>query len=196
MKEDLKALKSRRDDLQVDDALSSVRSLASRPSLTSHNVLLAAIETLIEVANKANHKDASLFSKSYAICKRYEDNEDFCGLVLKLFGKQEDKKIAAVVADWAKSKKYEESEKSTSRYMKQKENVASSGSPYPTFGFGPVYPNQVPYQHMMYPYPPMHQGYYGPRPPMRSASVKKGKQSSPGSCFYCKEFGHFVSGCP
>lgn len=117
-------------------------------------------------------------------------------MVLKLFGKQEDKKIAAVVADWAKSKKYEESEKSTSRYMKQKENVASSGSPYPTFGFGPVYPNQVPYQHMMYPYPPMHQGYYGPRPPMRSASVKKGKQSSPGSCFYCKEFGHFVSGCP
>lgn len=185
MKEDLKALKSRRNDLQVDDALSSVRTLAIRPSLTSHNVLLAAIETLIEVANKANHKDASLFSKSYAICKRSEDNEDFCGLVLKLFGTQEDKKIAAVVADWAKSKKYEESEKST-RYMKQKVNVASSGSPYPTFGFGPVYENQVPYQHMMYTYPSMHQGYYGPRPPMRSAAVKKGKQSSHGSCFYCK----------
>lgn len=116
-------------------------------------------------------------------------------MVLKLFGTQEDK-IAAVVADSAKSKKYEESEKSTSRYMKQKENVASSGSPYPTFGFGPVYQNQVPDQHMMYPYPPMHQGYYSPRPPMRSAAVKKGKQSSPGSCFYCKEYGHFVSGCP
>lgn len=94
MKEDLKALKNRRDDLPVDDALSSVSSLASRPSLTSYNVSVAAIETLIEVANKANHKDASLFSKSCAICKRYEDNED---LVLKLFGTLEDKKIAADV---------------------------------------------------------------------------------------------------
>jgi hypothetical protein len=54
--------------------------------------------------NKANHKDASLFNKSYGICKRYEYNDDFCGLVLKLFGTSEDKKIAAVVADWANQK--------------------------------------------------------------------------------------------
>ena len=92
VKEDLKALKNKKEEIKVDEALSTVRCLASRPSLTSQNVLLAAIETLIEIANKANHKDASLFSKSYAICKRYEDNDDFCGLVLKLFGSQEDKK--------------------------------------------------------------------------------------------------------
>lgn len=70
-----------RDELKVDDALSSIRSLASRLSLTSHNVLLEDIETLIEEVNKPNHKDASLFHKPYDICKRNEDNEDFCGLV-------------------------------------------------------------------------------------------------------------------
>lgn len=187
-------LKSRRDELQVDDALSNIRSLASRPALTSHHVLLVAIETLIEIANKANHKDASLYSKSYAICKRYEESEDFCGLVLKLFGTQEDKKIAAVVADWAKSKKYEESGKSK---LKQKENVASLGSPYPTFGFGPGYSQQTPFQHFMYPFPPMQQGFFGPRPAASmQSSGKKKKQSSSGSCFYCKEYGHFVSDCP
>jgi hypothetical protein len=58
----------------------------------------------------------------------------------KLFGTSEDNKIAAVVADWAKSKKYEESEKS-----RLKENVVSAGVPYPPFGFGPAFPNQVPY---------------------------------------------------
>ena len=105
MRSDLEALKSRREGLQVDEALSNVRSLASRPNLTSPNVLMAAIETLIEVANKANYKDASMFSKAYATCKRYEENEDFCGLVLKLFGSQEDKKIASIIADWAKAKK-------------------------------------------------------------------------------------------
>lgn len=41
MKEDLKALKSRRDDLQEDNALSNGRILASRPSTTSHNALVA-----------------------------------------------------------------------------------------------------------------------------------------------------------
>lgn len=41
IKEDLKALKSRRDDLQEDNAQSNGRSLASRISLISHNALVA-----------------------------------------------------------------------------------------------------------------------------------------------------------
>lgn len=68
--------------------------------MTSHNVLLEAVETLNEEVNKANHKDASLFRKPYAICKRYEDNEDFCRLVLKLFGMQENKKKAVVAVNY------------------------------------------------------------------------------------------------
>lgn len=92
MRQDLDALKNLKDGVQVDEALATVRTLASRPKLTSPNVLMAAIEHLVEIANKTNYKDAVLFSKSLSICKKYEENDDFCGLVLKLYGSQEDKK--------------------------------------------------------------------------------------------------------
>ena len=194
VKEDLKALKNKKEEMQVDEALSTVRCLASRPSLTSQNVLLAAIETLIEIANKANHKDASLFSKSYAICKRYEDNDDFCGLVLKLFGSQEDKKIAAAVSDWAKAKKYEETEKNKGQV---KENIPSSSNfsnaNMPNYGFGPVFPPHVPMHPMMYPYPHTQPGFFGPRPPVGRGQNRRRKNDS---CFYCKGQGHFVANCP
>ncbi|CAG2231232.1 unnamed protein product [Mytilus edulis] len=52
-----------------------------------------------------------MFSKAFSTCKKYEDNEEFCSLVLKLFGSQEDKRIASLVADWAKSRKYESCDK-------------------------------------------------------------------------------------
>ena len=105
MRQDLDELKKNSKVLQVDEALSYVRTLAARPKLTTPGVLLAAIEMLVDAANKANHKDCSLFSKSFSMCKKYEDNVDFCGLVLKLFGSQEDKKISSLISDWAKSKK-------------------------------------------------------------------------------------------
>jgi len=41
-----------------------------------------------------------MFSKSYSICRKFEDNTDFCGLVLKLFGSQEDKNISAHKTVW------------------------------------------------------------------------------------------------
>ena len=96
------ALKRNSKDMQVDEALVYIRTLATRPQLTTPSVLLAAIEMLVDSANKAYHEDSSLFSKSFAMCKKYEDNLDFCGLVLKLFGSQEDEKISSLIADWAK----------------------------------------------------------------------------------------------
>lgn len=99
MRTDLDNLKNRSNEMQVDEALSYVRTLATRPKLTTPSVLLAAIEMLVDATNKAHHKDSVMFSKSYSICKKFEDNTDFCGLVLKLFGSQEDKQISALVAD-------------------------------------------------------------------------------------------------
>ena len=32
---------------------------------------------LVDAANKANHKDCSIFSKYYAMRKKYEDHADF-----------------------------------------------------------------------------------------------------------------------
>ena len=53
------------------------------------------------------YKDATLFSKSLSICRKYEENDDSFGLVLKPLGSQEDQKISFVIADWVKAKKYE-----------------------------------------------------------------------------------------
>lgn len=105
MRQDLDDLKNKSKDLQVDEALSYVRTIEARPKLTTLGVLFVAVEMLVDATNKANHKDCSIFSKSYAICKKYEDYADLGGLVLKLFGSQEDKKISSLISDWAKSKK-------------------------------------------------------------------------------------------
>ncbi|XP_076093963.1 uncharacterized protein LOC143064766 [Mytilus galloprovincialis] len=77
MRQDLDELKKNSKVLKVDEALSYVRTLAARPKLTTPGVLLADIEMLVDAANKANHKDCSLFSKSFSMCKKYEDNVDF-----------------------------------------------------------------------------------------------------------------------
>jgi hypothetical protein len=37
--------------------------LAARPELTTPGVLFAGVEMLVDAANKANHKDCSIFSK-------------------------------------------------------------------------------------------------------------------------------------
>ncbi|XP_052078011.1 uncharacterized protein LOC127715945 [Mytilus californianus] len=176
MRQDLDELKNKSKDIQVDEALSYVRTLAARPKLTTPGVLLAAIEMLVDAANKANHKDCSLFSKSFAMCKKFEDHVDFCGLVLKLFGSQEDKKISSLISDWAKSKKYEEPSGSKERQEKLDAPPASaSGFPFPGYGFqnpgfGFPYPN-------FYPGPNFNTG--GFRPPRmqgsRGKTLGKGK---------------------
>ena len=84
MRQDLDALKDQKAGVHVDEALATVRTFASWPKFTSH-IIIAALENLVEIANKTSYKDASLFSKSLSICKKYEENDDFCGLVLKLF---------------------------------------------------------------------------------------------------------------
>ena len=196
MRQDLDALKNQKDGVQVDEALATVRTLASRPKLTSPNVLMAAIEHLGEIANKTSYKDATLFSKSLSICKKYEENDDFCGLVLKLFGSQEDKKISSVIADWAKAKKYETDKEK----QKTKENAPPS-FPHPYAlpgGVGFPQPFQYPFGYTpvnMYPGPQFQvpAGNFGPRMPMRGRG-RRAKSNL--SCFFCKESGHFVSSCP
>ncbi|KAJ8308870.1 LOW QUALITY PROTEIN: hypothetical protein KUTeg_013744, partial [Tegillarca granosa] len=87
---------------QVEDYLKYDFGLTTQ---SYSHVLLAALETLVGVAVKVSHKEAEFFSKAYVHCKRYEDNDDLCGLTMKLFGTSEDKKIDNAVADWNKSMK-------------------------------------------------------------------------------------------
>lgn len=191
LKEDVEALKNRKDSLQVDDALSNVRSLASRSKLTSPNVLMAAIETLVEISQKSNHKDSIMYAKAFAICKKYEDSEGFGDLVLKLFGSTEDKKVASVVAEWSKQKKYESEKKPTeSSNGNVNQFYAPHGyGPYPYYGFGNFGPGP-----MMYSAVPRHGPFFGRRSALRGAGRYRKPKTS--NCFYCQETGHFVSECP
>lgn len=162
LKQDVNALKAKIFNMQVDEALENVRILASRPKLTSPYVLLAAVETLVSISHKTNHKEACLFSKAYSTCKKYGDNDDLCGLVLKLFYSQEYKKIANVVADWAKLKKYEESGKGKEN-PKENANIFErpSVNNFQMPGYGITHPYGTFGMHMPYPMfssPPMPSG--------------------------------------
>ena len=109
MENNLQSLKTNKKEAQVEDALRHIRLLASRPKLTAPHVLVAAIESLVEIATKASHKESFFFFfiKSLSYCRKYEDADDLCGLALKLFGSAEDKNTASAVSDWAKNRKYE-----------------------------------------------------------------------------------------
>ena len=54
LKQEVDALKNKRVDMQIDEALSNIRTLASRPKLTSPCVLLAAIE--VSRRNSSQHE--------------------------------------------------------------------------------------------------------------------------------------------
>lgn len=202
LKQEVDALKTKRLDMQVDEALANIRTLASRPKLTAPHVLLAAIETLVDIALTTNHKEAAMFSKAFSTCKKYEDNEEFCSLVLKLFGSQEDKRIASLVADWAKSRKYESSDKvkENTRGKVQNDNPVKP-YPMPSYpGFGIMHPYgnfgmQMPCP-PAFPMPPIAASQdFSPRQQFFRGGRGR-RQKSVGACFYCKEPGHFVSNCP
>lgn len=127
-----------------------IRILATRPKLTIPGILLATIEMLVDAANKVNHKDSVLFSKSYAMCKKFEDHTDFCGLVLKLFGSQEDK-ISSLISDQIKLKKYQDGSKEKTT-VQQNDMLVASGSGYPLLGFG------FPSPGFKFPYPGFYPG--------------------------------------
>ena len=84
---------------KVTEALKSVRALAGRPKLTPPSVLIAALEFLVECANKASHPEADFFSKALQACRQFENHDDISNLCLKLFGSSEDKKISATIAE-------------------------------------------------------------------------------------------------
>jgi hypothetical protein len=66
---------------------------------------------------------AEFFSKAYTHCKKFEDSKDIGNLAMKLFGSAEDKKLASMVAEWMKGKKYDFSPKKSVKVEPEKENV-------------------------------------------------------------------------
>jgi hypothetical protein len=54
MRQDLDDLKNKSKDLQVDEALSYVRTIEARPKLTTLGVLLFPTKTKLELNNKSS----------------------------------------------------------------------------------------------------------------------------------------------
>ena len=177
MEDSFNSFKAQKREMQVEESLRHIRILASKPKLTAPHVLIAAVESLVEVATKASHKELDYFVKSLSYCRKYESSDDLCGLALKLFGSAEDKKIATAVNEWAKGRKYE---------GPQDSHKIEQNNFLPMFpnGFTPPF---LPYNMPPYPFP-FHRG--------NGRGRGRGSRSNKSSCFYCKEDGHFVSNCP
>lgn len=97
--------------------------------------MVVAIEVLVDITI---HKEASMFTKTYSICKKYEDNVDSCSLILKLFRSAEDEKKTNLLADWAKTKKNESSGKYNQKQVQHNNGascVASHLQSVPNLGF-------------------------------------------------------------
>ena len=212
MEDKMDCMSNKSADKQVDECLSHVRILSARPNLTQGHVLLAAIETLVTVATKLSHKEAEYFSKAYVHCKKYEDSRDLCSLALKLFGSAEDKKLANIVADWVKGKKYEvaspkkpvsveiDSEKENrghgaSGIISSGANLPNGFNPYVQGGFNPYAQGGMFMNPYMFnpPFTPFQGG-----PPLRFGRGARGPNNGArrGRCLFCKELGHYVAECP
>lgn len=216
MEDQVKTISGQSAEGQVEECLKHVRILASRPNLTQSHVLLAAIETLVGVAVKVNYKESEYFSKAFTHCKKFEDSKDLCNLTMKLFGSAEDKRIANVVADWMKGKKYESSPKK----RQSKENVSyeadvkpndwnfsgtlgTSNKPpqftYPQpYGYNGVFPPpyMFPPGFGNFPSGPVQSGPFqgaSPRPFGRGGRPSYARR---GRCHFCKGEGHYIAECP
>ena len=64
----MESMKEKSGEDQVEECLRQVRILAGRPNLTQAHVLLAALETLVDVAFRNSHKDADFYSKAFTHC--------------------------------------------------------------------------------------------------------------------------------
>jgi hypothetical protein len=91
MEEAIKDLQSSKGS-KVEDAFRQINILAGRPKLTSPAVIIAAVESLVDIASRSSHKDLDYFCKALQACRRYETSPDLCSLCFRLFGSQEDKK--------------------------------------------------------------------------------------------------------
>lgn len=158
------------------------------------------------MATKYGYKDSEYYSKAYSYCKKFQDSDDMCNLVMKLFGSAEDKRLANVVADWIKGKKYEGSPKKALKEEPVKDdkksidprninpncmsNTASFGYPFPPSSMY-VPPFSFPQHYSPYP-GSFSQNRFG----NRGRGGYSGGYSRRGRCLFCKEEGHFVAECP
>lgn len=75
----MKEVKGDKDGKEVTLALKNISILASRPKLTSPSVMIAAVESLVDIAMATGHEEADYFSKVLQSCRKFENNPDIFG---------------------------------------------------------------------------------------------------------------------
>lgn len=177
---------------EVEEAQAQVSRMMGRIRLLQPYTIMAALETLVEVACRQGHKEAEYYKKALAECRQREHDEGFPDLVKHLFGTSEDKKIVQAVQAWRKHQKVDPSPASASGSAGPP-SPAQSGfhpSPYPSY---PVY-SGYPYPPPFPPSPYSQQSGFGPRRrPGQRRMQYDGKPA--GACFFCKEAGHRIADC-
>ena len=98
----MKKMKKDVGQVSVDTALAQVRTMALR-STTPNEVLLAAMETLSDAAQRIGHKEADHYKLSLKMLKEYEHWGPLNSLVIKLVGSDVAKKVNACVDTWKKA---------------------------------------------------------------------------------------------
>lgn len=175
-------------DKEVNLALKNISILARRPKLTAPAVMLAAVESLVDIAISSGHKEADYYAKALQTCRKFENNPDIFGLYQRLFGTADDKKISSVVAEWSRNKKY------LDENIESKENVNSMSS----VGFAGPHGSNFVSGNPNFPFWQSPLGawqgmpMYGPMP----ARFPRHISYVGGACYYFTRPGHVVAKCP
>ena len=134
---------------------------------------MEALELLAEAAANEKHKEAQFYRKAYRTCRKYEESKELGGLLVKLFGAQDDKKVQGAVADWLKGLKTE------GKLAHKKVDKGASESETQVQGEQAHVPAQVPYLPSPFmPYSPY--GFPPPFNPRVYANAPRGRGSSRG----------------
>ena len=151
----------------MSHALAQVRTLALR-STSSNQVLLAALETLYDVATNTSHDEADTYKMALKACRDQEELGPLHGLVTKLLGTEMAKKTQTAVDSWKKA---------MNKKTAKKEDMQTQ-SPAPA-----SWSNQ-------------YVGSFGGGRGRGRGFRNPNRPTAPRACFICRSVEHLLQNCP
>ena len=102
--EKVRRLQQKLDASKVDQALETVKRLASRPrNLIDPFVLLASLEQVADYARESGHTDGKTFEARFKQCRPLVNSPNTARVVIHLLGDKEDKDVAQQISKILKS---------------------------------------------------------------------------------------------
>ena len=172
MEDEIKRLKENSGAASVETALGQVRALALRAS-THNSALVAALETLADIASANNHKEQDHFKMILKAARENEYVGPLHTLITKLLGTDVAKKVSSGLETWRKSVLKEGGLAGNQHHWGYPGPGAYGGPPPPWF--------------------------MGPMAGRGRGARGRGRHSGPPkpkACFNCKALDHFAIHCP